>query len=129
MNTTFYVILFTLLFSIGLLAYSTYKIALYYLYNIDCRICIIWVLFYAGLLSFYLSLYFMKGTEINSVYIILISIVGLSITGPYLFMYFRTGERDIRGIKYYYLLLVTANNRFFMFLLTVKYICNKIIRS
>lgn len=104
----FYTILFTSLFSIGVMTYSTYMIAQYYLYNVDNNIFIAWILFYSGFSSFCLSLYFMKGTEFDCIYAILIFVVGMSISGTYIVMFFKTGQQFGFAPGYYYLLPFTA---------------------
>lgn len=109
----FYTILFTSLFSIGVMTYSTYMIAQYYLYNVDNNIFIAWILFYSGFSSFCLSLYFMKRAEFyciefDCIYAILIFFVGISIAGTYIIMFFKTGQQFGFAPGYYYLLPFTA---------------------
>jgi hypothetical protein len=97
------------LFSISILCYSTNLIGAYYIHNdITEEIFMLWLIFYCGLLIFYITLFFMKKLKMNHAYVFLMIIIAVFISITYLAMAVVNFKNFDFNMEYYYLLPFTS---------------------
>lgn len=96
------------LLSIIMLCYSTILIGNYYIYNdIAVNILMLWLIFYSGLIIFYITLFFMKKLKLNYMYIRYMAIVSLFISITYIAIAIINFNIFKYTMEYYYLLHLT----------------------
>jgi|SRR3989344_3170381 len=96
------------LLSIIMLCYSTILIGNYYIYNdIAVNILMLWLIFYSGLIIFYITLFFMKKIKMTFTYIRYMAFVSLFISSIYIAISIINFNIFKYTMEYYYLLHIT----------------------